>query len=74
MVPSSATGDEEMTKSETNAPKGKLKGELQPAVEKLDAPISLTPEQLEGVAAGMIASSGGGRGATTGFAPMIKPY
>lgn len=57
-----------MTKSEKCAPKG----ELQPAGDKLDAPISLTPEQLEGVAAGMIASSGGGRGATTGFAPIVR--
>jgi hypothetical protein len=57
-----------MTKSETCVPKR----ELQPAAEKLDAPISLTPEQLESVAGGMIASGGGGRGATTGYAPVIR--
>lgn len=48
--------------------------EQQPTVETLDAPIQLTPEQLEGIAAGMAASSGGGHGATTGYAPVIKPY
>jgi hypothetical protein len=60
-----------MTKSETSA----ARNEQQPTGEKLAAPISLTPEQLEGVAAGLMASpSGGGRGATTGFAPRIKLY
>jgi hypothetical protein len=66
--PFAVAGDEEMSKSETCAPKN----ELQPAGEKLDAPISLSPEQLETVAAGMVAQSGGGRGATTGFAPIIR--
>ena len=60
-----------MTKSETCV----ARNEQQPAAETLDAPIRLTPEQLEGVAAGMMAApSSGGHGATTGFAPRIKPY
>ena len=60
-----------MKTTETHA----TQGEPQAAVEELAAPISLTPEQLEGVAAGLMAApSGGGRGATTGFAPTIKPY
>jgi len=60
-----------MTKSETCV----ARNEQPPTAEKLDAPISLTPEQLEGVAAGVMAfPSSGGHGATTGFAPTIKPY
>ena len=54
----------------------------QPVGETLEAPISLTPEQLESVAAGMavgyykpkpvvIGGGGTGGGATTGFAPPI---
>jgi len=46
--------------------------EPQAAAEKLAAPIQLTPEQLEGVAAGLMASPSRGGGATTGFAPVIK--
>jgi hypothetical protein len=54
----------------------------QPVGEMLEAPISLTPEQLEAVAAGMavgyykpkpiVVGGGTGGGATTGFAPPIK--
>jgi hypothetical protein len=53
----------------------------QPVGETLEAPISLTPEQLEAVAAGMAVSyykpkpvvigGGSGGGASTGFAPPI---
>lgn len=58
-----------MKKSETQV----AQGELQPFGEKLEAPIRLTPEQLETVAAGLMASSGGGGStATTGFYPRIK--
>jgi hypothetical protein len=53
----------------------------QPVGETLEAPITLTPEQLEAVAAGLavayykpkpvIVGGGTGGGATTGFAPPI---
>lgn len=56
-----------MKKSETRVADDKL----QPAGEKLEAPIRLTPEQLETVAAGL-SSGGGSSGATTGFHPRIK--
>ena len=55
----------------------------QPVGESLEAPISLTPEQLEAVAAGLavgyykpkpiVLGGGTGGGATTGFAPPM-PY
>jgi len=55
-----------MKKSETRAD-----DKWQPAGENLEAPICLTPEELETVAAGL-SSGGGSSGATTGFAPRIK--
>jgi hypothetical protein len=71
MVPSPRrTGDEDVKKSETHV----AQGELQPLAEKLEAPIQLTPEQLEIVAAGFMAQPhGGGSGATTGLYPSNPP-
>jgi hypothetical protein len=51
-----------MKKSETHV----AQGELQQAGEKLEAPLRLTPEQLETIAAGLMAS-----GATCGKNPGI---
>jgi hypothetical protein len=72
MVPSPwRTGDDDVKKSETHV----AQVELQPAGETLDAPIQLTPEQLEAVAAGFMSqpSGGGGSGATTGLYPSRPP-
>jgi len=41
-----------MKKSETQVADGESAKSQQPASEKLEAPIALTPEQLEGVAGG----------------------
>jgi hypothetical protein len=58
-----------MKKPETCAAQAEIKSS---ADATLEAPIRLTPEQLETVAAGMIATSGGtSKGATLG---MIKPF
>jgi hypothetical protein len=72
MVPSPwRTGDDDVKKTETHV----AQVELQPTGEALEAPIQLTPEQLEIVAAGMMSqpSSGGGSGATTGLYPSRPP-
>ena len=63
----------------------KSEAKSQQPVGELEAPISLTPEQLEAVAAGLAATGyykpklvvlggGSGGGATTGFAPPIRMF
>jgi hypothetical protein len=60
-----------MKKSEAYAAQGELAKSPQSDGAKLEAPVRLTPEQLEIVAAGFMAqkSLGGGSTATTGAYP-----
>ena len=37
----------------------------------LDAPIALTPDQIETVAGGLVSVRGAGGGATTGYVPPV---
>ena len=61
-----------MKKSEANAAQGEFATSQQAVGEEFEAPVRLTPEQLESVAAGFMAQIGGGGGgstATTGLYP-----
>jgi hypothetical protein len=68
-----------MKKSEAYVSQGELANSEQSAGEKLEAPVRLTPEQLESVAAGFVVQiSLGGKGgigstATTGAYPPPPP-
>ena len=67
-----------MKKSEANVTQGELAKSQQSAGNKLEAPVQLTPAQLEMVAAGFMAQisqvkGGIGSTATTGLYPTKDP-